>query len=98
MTKTLLFLGASLLSGAALAAGDLPEVEAEVRRVDHSAGKVTLRHGYVPNLDMPPMTMVFTVQEPSALEGVQPGDRVMVTIERVQGAYTVKSIRTDSAR
>ena len=32
--------------------------EAEVRKVDREAGKITLRHGEIKNLDMPPMTMV----------------------------------------
>ena len=34
--------------------------EAEVRKVDKAHGKVTLKHGEIKNLDMPPMTMVFT--------------------------------------
>ena len=30
-----------------------------VRKVDMDAGKLTLKHGEIRNLDMPPMTMVF---------------------------------------
>ena len=35
--------------------------EGEVKRVDLSLGKITIKHGFIKNLDMPPMTMVFTV-------------------------------------
>jgi len=34
-------------------------VDGEVRKVDKEAKKITLRHGPLPNLDMPAMTMVF---------------------------------------
>ena len=37
--------------------------EGEVTRVDAAALKVTLRHGELKNLNMPPMTMVFRVQD-----------------------------------
>ncbi|MEK7492851.1 MAG: copper-binding protein, partial [Pseudomonadota bacterium] len=32
-------------------------VSAEVRKVDPAAGKITLKHGPIMNLGMPPMTM-----------------------------------------
>ncbi|NMG03070.1 RND transporter [Azoarcus taiwanensis] len=87
-------LATTLISVAAHADGHLPEVEAEVRRIDQNAGKITLRHGNIPNLDMPPMTMVFQVEEKALLDGIAVGDQVVVTIEQVEGAYTLKSIRT----
>lgn len=86
-------LATTLISVAAHADGHLPEVEAEVRRIDQNAGKITLRHGNIPNLDMPPMTMVFQVEEKALLDGIAVGDQVVVTIEQVEGAYTLKSIR-----
>lgn len=73
-------------------AQDLPAAEAEVRRVDTGAGKVTLKHGEIRNLDMPPMTMVFRVKEPGLLTGIKPGDRVRFTADKVGGDYTVLSL------
>jgi len=70
----------------------LPWVNAEVRRVDAAAGKVSLKHGDIPNLDMPPMTMVFQVRDPAILGGLKAGDQVRFTAEQLQGAYTVLSI------
>ncbi len=70
-------------------ATDLPWAEAEIRRVDLAAGKLSLRHGEIKNLEMPPMTMVFTVQDKSSMEGLQAGDRIRFTADQIQGTYTV---------
>lgn len=74
------------------AAPALPSVEAEVRKVDARAGKITLKHRDIPNLDMPPMTMVFQVSDPAFLSQVKAGDKVHFTAEKILGAYTVMSI------
>ncbi len=34
-------------------------VDGEVKKIDKDAGKITLRHGELKNLNMPAMTMVF---------------------------------------
>jgi len=72
--------------------GELPRVEAEVRRVNTRANTLSVRHGDIPNLDMPPMTMTFQVQDPALLEGLEVGDSILVTVERIDGAYTVMSV------
>jgi Cu(I)/Ag(I) efflux system periplasmic protein CusF len=66
--------------------------EAEVRKVDREAGKVTLKHGAIPNLEMTPMTMVFRVKDAAMLEALKAGDRIRFRAERVQGAYTVVEV------
>ena len=71
-----------------------PQVDAEVRKIDKEQGKVTLRHGPIPNLDMPNMTMVFRVSDPALLEALKEGDKVRFTADRINGAYTVTSIET----
>jgi Cu(I)/Ag(I) efflux system periplasmic protein CusF len=50
--------------------------DGEVRTVDKEQGKVTLKHGPIKNLDMPGMTMVFTVKDKAMLEAVKAGDKV----------------------
>lgn len=50
--------------------------DGEVKRVDPAAGKVTLKHGDIPHLDMPSMTMVFTVRDTRLLTNVKVGDRI----------------------
>jgi Cu/Ag efflux protein CusF len=74
------------------AASTAPMSEAVVRKVDPSAGKITLRHGPIANLDMPPMTMVFQVSEAALLGEVKAGDKVRFSAEKIGGAYTVTAI------
>ena len=70
--------------------------EGEVTRVDVAALKVTLRHGELKNLNMPPMTMVFRVTDASMLAPFKPGDKVRFRVEQRTGAYIVT--RMEAAR
>ena len=90
--KSLLLL-LSLLSNFALAQTQLPPTEGEVRKIDLTQQKITLKHGEIKNLDMPPMTMVFKVQDPTLLKPVKVGDKVLFTVDLIQGAYTVLTIQ-----
>jgi Cu(I)/Ag(I) efflux system periplasmic protein CusF len=82
--------GAAALAAACAAAA--PASDGEVRKVDREQGKVTLRHGPLQNLDMPAMTMVFKVADPKTLDGLNEGDKVKFTAEKVNGAITVTAI------
>jgi Cu/Ag efflux protein CusF len=66
--------------------------DAEVRKVDKEAGKITLKHGPIPSLDMPAMSMVFRAKDPAMLDQLNAGDRIRFKAEKVQGAYTVTEI------
>lgn len=79
---------------AASASASLPLTEGEVRKVDKEASKLTLRHGPIVNLDMPAMTMVFRVSDPAFLDKVKQGDKVLFTVEKVGGQFTVTQIQT----
>jgi len=68
--------------------------DGEVRKVDKDAKKLTIRHGPLPNLDMPAMTMVFQVKDPAILEQVKVGDRIRFSAEKVGSAYTVTAVET----
>lgn len=79
----------------ALAAGTLHAQalsDGEIRKVDKEAKKLTIKHGPLQNLDMPPMTMVFQVKDPEMLEQVKAGDKVKFTAEKLGGAFTVTKI------
>lgn len=76
------------------AAGDTALLsEGEVRKVNPEAGKITLRHGPLTNLDMPAMTMVFTAADPRLLDGLKEGDKVRFTADRRDGVFVVTAIR-----
>jgi Cu(I)/Ag(I) efflux system protein CusF len=66
--------------------------DGEVRKVDKEAKKITIKHGPLANLDMPPMTMVFQVKESAMLDQVKAGDKVKFQAEKVGGAFTVTKI------
>ncbi|MDH4053129.1 MAG: copper-binding protein [Rubrivivax sp.] len=63
--------------------------DAVVRKVDKEQGKVTLKHGPIKNLDMPPMTMVFTARDKALLDAVKPGDKVKFKAVDDHGKLTV---------
>lgn len=79
------------LATAALTAQAQP-TDGEVRKIDSAQNKITLKHGEIKNLDMPPMSMVFSVKDASLLAKVKPGDKVRFTAEKIGGAYTVTAI------
>lgn len=66
--------------------------EGEVRKIDKDAGKITLRHGPIANLDMPAMTMVFRAQDPAMLDRVKEGDKVRFSADKIGGQMTVTKI------
>ncbi len=63
--------------------------EAEVRKIDRDAKKITLKHGPIKNLDMPGMTMVFQVKDLALIDKLAVGDKIMFTAEQQQGAFVV---------
>ena len=66
--------------------------EAEVKKVDLSTGKVTLRHGAIKSLDMPPMTMVFTVKDKALLQGLAVGDQVRFVVVSENGKLVITEL------
>jgi Cu(I)/Ag(I) efflux system protein CusF len=87
-------LAAALVSAlsAGLAFAQAAPADGQVTKIDESAGKITMKHGPIKNLDMDSMTMVFRVADPAMLTKVKPGDRVKFEAERVNGAITVTKI------
>lgn len=69
-----------------------PISEGEIRKVDKDAGKVTIKHGELKNLDMPPMTMVFRVKDSSMLDQVKAGDKIRFVADKINGAFTVTKL------
>jgi Cu/Ag efflux protein CusF len=66
--------------------------EGEVRKIDKDAGKVTIKHGPIRNLDMPGMTMVFRVKDPAMLDRMKAGDKIMFSAGNIGGAFTVTGV------
>jgi Cu/Ag efflux protein CusF len=66
--------------------------DGEIRKVDRDAQKITIKHGEIKSLDMPPMTMVFRVRNAEMLEAVKPGDKVKFDAQKEGGQYVVTRI------
>ena len=71
---------------------DAKLAEGTVKKIDKSAGKLTIAHGPLESLGMPAMTLVFRAAEPGLLDQVKVGDKIRFAVERVGGALTVTSL------
>ena len=67
-----------------------------VQRVDKTHGVVTLKHGEIANMSMPPMTMGFDVADKKMLEGIKIGDKVRFRVEKVNNVPII--VRLDPSR
>ncbi|MBT9504088.1 MAG: copper-binding protein [Burkholderiaceae bacterium] len=67
--------------------------DGEIKKVDKSTKKITIKHGEIKNLDMPGMTMVFQVKDPAMLDMVKAGDNVKFKVEKADGAIVVTEMQ-----
>ncbi|GAB3253614.1 copper-binding protein [Chitinimonas naiadis] len=68
--------------------------EGEVKKVDKEQKKITIKHGEIKNLGMPPMTMIFKVKDPAMLDAVKSGDKVNFVVEKLAEGLTVVMLKT----
>ena len=67
--------------------------DAQVRKVDKDAAKLTLKHGEIRSLGMPPMTMVFNVKDKAMPDRLKAGDKVRFWAVNDAGRYTVTELQ-----
>ena len=70
-----------------------PLTAGEVKKVDREAKKLTIKHGPIENLKMPPMTMVFRVKDAAMLDGLEPGGQIRFRAEEADGGYLVTMLQ-----
>jgi Cu(I)/Ag(I) efflux system protein CusF len=92
--RTTLALSVATLAFAGIAPAETAAAltEGEVRKIDKPAGRVTLQHGPIQNLEMPGMTMAFRVGNEALLDKVKVGDKVRFRAEKIDGRVTVTQI------
>ena len=81
--------------GKPVAAVSKEMVDAEIRKIDLEAKKITLKHGRINTLDMPGMTMVFQALDPAVVEKLKTlkvGDKVRFNPVQQAGAFVVTDI------
>jgi len=74
------------------APGTPPLTDGVIKKLDPASGKVTIAHGQIANLDMPPMTMRFKAETPSILKPWKEGDKIRFRAVDAKGVLTVISI------
>lgn len=67
--------------------------KATVKKIDEKAGKVTLIHEELVDLEMPAMTMVFVVGDPAMLAQLEVGKEIEFIADRVNGKLTVTAVK-----
>jgi len=80
-------------AAAAASKSTLPLVDAEVRKVDPARKLVVLKHGDLPNVGMPAMTMGFDVADAAMLKGLKVGQKVKFQAEMIGGKPTVTELK-----
>lgn len=75
-----------------LLAQDATYTKGSVKAIDAAAGKVTIIHEELANLDMPAMTMVFRADE-ETLARMAEGDEIEFVADRVEGKLTVVELK-----
>lgn len=90
--SSLLIAMVAIFTSVAAWAGDLPMINGKVKKVDESAGKITIKHNAITNLDMSAMTTVFKANDPAMLKDVKPGDKIKFSVDKVNGQLTVMKI------
>ena len=69
-----------------------PMADGEIKKVDKDAAKITIKHGEIKNLEMPPMTMVFQVKDALLMDKVKAGDKVRFSAEKTKSGYAVTAV------
>jgi len=91
ITAGIVALSVTALSQASSAQSVL--VDGQVKKIDQSAGKITIKHGAIKKFDMEDgMTMVFRAQDPAMLKAVKAGDKVKFETDKINGQFTVIKI------
>jgi Cu/Ag efflux protein CusF len=85
-------LGALLALSAAAVLAQTPNADGEVNKIDKPHARITLKHGGVRNLDMPPMVLIFRVRDPAVLDTLAVGDKVRFAAEKIDGNFTLTVI------
>ncbi|MBB6094989.1 Cu(I)/Ag(I) efflux system membrane fusion protein [Povalibacter uvarum] len=79
---------------------DLISATGRVVSVDHEAGRVTLQHGPIPQLNWPEMTMAFRLADPQLAHSLGVGDviRFSLRAKPEDGAYVIETATKEAQR
>lgn len=64
-----------------------------VRKVDRPSGMITIEHGALENVSMPPMTMAYKAKDAAVLQQAKEGEKVKFRLENLNGTYTITTLK-----
>lgn len=67
--------------------------QGEVKKVDAEAGKLTIKHGELKNINMGAMTMVFEVADKAVLSQLKAGDAITFTADNTGGQLSARDVK-----
>ncbi|WP_416395244.1 copper-binding protein [Allohahella sp. A8] len=67
-----------------------------VRKIDKEARTLTIKHGPIKNLGMPPMTMVFQTDDSVAIDQLETGQNIKFRAADMNGKMTVTEVEPAS--
>lgn len=68
--------------------------DGEVRKIDKENGKITIKHGEIKHMDMPGMTMVFSVKDKALLDKVPVGQKIQFIVVMEGSKMVVTDIQS----
>jgi Cu(I)/Ag(I) efflux system protein CusF len=84
------------MHSAAPVSSEAAMVDGVIKKIDKAAGKVTVSHGPLTNLNMPAMTMVFRVKDAAWLDQMQTGGKIRFVADTINGSLTI--VRFESSK
>jgi Cu(I)/Ag(I) efflux system protein CusF len=72
--------------------------DGEIRKIDKENGKITIKHGEIKHMDMPPMSMVFNVKDKAMLDKVKVGEKIMFIAIQEGGKMVVTEIQPSTSK
>jgi Cu/Ag efflux protein CusF len=79
--------------GAASTAFAAEYTKGKIKKIDEKAGKVTIIHEELKNLEMPAMTMVFRIGDGVDTAKLKEGTDIEFVADRVKGKLTVTDVK-----
>ena len=71
--------------------------DGEIKKLDVTNGKVTIKHGDILHMDMPGMTMVFDLANPEVAVGLKIGDAVRIGVRQNDAGLFVEQLNKQGA-
>jgi len=70
------------------------DAQGTVKSIRRKDGKIKIEHGPIERLGMPAMTMVFKVENPSLLNGIEKGGTVEFSVDNSSGGFVITNLKS----